>query len=324
MISIIYLTNRIDPKFEWFIDSLCNQTSEADRKEIELIFIDYSAPRDIAKESEFWNSNLYSFCAVRHSKPKPSIYQGEGRKTTGEYFGTSNARNTGVILSTGEYLVFVDDVSVLSSSWWGSVKKAADRKMIVCGSYRKDFDMVVEKGRLVSSRQHQAGKDARRGNGDHIQKIQGGSLYGCSLGIPAEDLLSINGFDELCDSIGGEDYHFGIRLNHAGKSIFFDPKMFTIESEELHVQPYLMKREDRVLSPEQYLERLKTFGIDARNTNGNWDSSHMILDILYGLRSTWTTYNNYNLAECRQRKEFPVLNGITNHWFDNKPLTEMI
>jgi len=57
--------------------------------------------------------------------------------------------------------------------------------------------------------------------------------------------------------------------------------MYTIESEELHNQPYLMKRDDRVLSEGAYMKRLNEFGVQFRFQPGNWDSSHMILDILY-------------------------------------------
>ncbi len=326
MISIIYLTNRINPKFEWFCDSLCNQTTDQERADLEVIFIDHALGKPFdhneISRKEYLKIVVGDRFKYIHSIPKPNIYQGENRKTTGEYFSTANARNTGVILSSGDYLVFVDDVSVLMPSWWKSVKRAQERKMIVCGSYRKDFDMVVENGNLISSRVHAAGKDSRRG-GDHVSKIAGGSLYGCSLGIPVEDILLVNGFDELCDSIGGEDYQFGIRLNYAGKSIFYDPKMLTIESEELHVQPYLMKREDRVLPEAEYMDMLRTFNVHKRSRIGNWDSSHMILDILYGKMHAKSFYNNYDLAECRREKKFPAVNENNNHWFDNKPLIEM-
>lgn len=329
MTSLIYLTNRINPQFEWFTDSLCNQTTKEERDNLEVIFIDYALckPFDhngITRKElvELAVNGRFKFI---HSTPKPNIYQGEDRKTQGEYFGAANARNTGIILSSGDYLAFVDDVSILMPTWWGAVKLAAAQKRIVCGAYQKHFDMVVENGVLKSSRFHQMGNDSRwgRGNGTPV-KITGAQLFGCSLGIPAQDLLQVNGFDEICDSIGGEDYHLGTRLNNAGKQIWYDRKMLTIESEELHVQDYLMKREDRVLPPEKYLDRLKHYGVAHRKTSGNWDSSHMILDLLFDKKLQYTFYNNYSLKDCRDKKQFAPVNDQNHHWFDERPLIEML
>lgn len=329
MISIIYCTNRIDPKFEWFVDSLANQTTEDERKHIELIFI------DTCNDSRFDINEISRAELVRiavdgrfkykRSQPKPNVYQGKERKTKTEMFSPSNARNTGILISEGNYLVFADDVSVLMPGWWFAVKQAYEKNMIVCGSYQKHFEMVVDKGNLVSSRSHQGGIDSRwnGGNNGGPVPIQGSQLFGCSFGIPAIDIIAVNGFDEICDSIGGEDYQLGIRLNHAGKRIYYDRRMFTVESEELHNQPYLMLRDDRVLSPEAYMAKLSEFGVSKRHINGNWDSSHMVLDLLYELRQTWTLGNNFNLGADRENHYFFPPADITNHWFDSKPLSEL-
>lgn len=320
-ISIIFLTNRVDPKFDWFIESLCNQTNEQERSNIELVFVDY-----LANERIIHHPKLKEFSAVIHSTIKPSLYQGKHRKTKREFFSAAAARNTGVILSSGNYLVFVDDVSVLMPSWWGAVWQGFVNNRILCGAYQKHFDMVVENGTLVSSRAHDAGKDSRweKGSDHGPVQISGNSLFGSSLGIPASDILDVNGFDEICDSIGGEDYHFGIRLNNAGKKIWYDRKMFTIESEELHNQLHQMHREDRKLEPINYMARLKELGIDRRAIpNGNWDSSHMILDILLRKRQTRSYYNKYDLRKCREEKIFEPVAEETEHWFDKHKLSEL-
>jgi glycosyltransferase involved in cell wall biosynthesis len=240
-----------------------------------------------------------------HIAPKPNIYQGKDRKTSKEYFSPANARNTGIKYASGDYCVFVDDVSVLSPSWLETAENYHRENKIVCGAYRKDFEMNVQSGVLVSSRQHPLGVDVRLRNGK--RRITGSEFFGSSFGIPKSVFNSVGGFDEICDSVGGEDYHFGIRLERAGQRIHYDPAMSTVESEELHNQPYLMLREDRVLPQDKYMERLKSFGVNRRHRQGNWDSSHMILDILYGKNQIQSI-------------------GITDnelHWFDGKPLAEM-
>lgn len=330
MISIIFCTNRLDPKFSWFIHSLANQTTDEERKNIELIFIDGAIGRGephherIAVIEQAISGRFQKWT---HTVPKPNIYQGILRKTKTEMFSPSNARNTGILLSEGSYLVFADDVSVLMPTWWGAVKQAAEQSRIVCGSYQKHFDMVVENGILVSSRYHDAGKDSRwnSGNDHRSVPINGQALFGCSLGIPAKDIIDVNGFDELCDSIGGEDYHLGTRLNNAGKRIYYDRRMFTVESEELHNQPYLMLRDDRLLDPASYMATLKEFGVHTRkyDPRGRTDSSHMLLDILYGLNQKTTMGNNYSIAADRPSHYFVPVPDVTTHWFDKKLLAEL-
>lgn len=317
MISIIYSSNRIEPKFEWFIQSLWGQTTPQERADIEVIFIDYC-------KEERGHIEVNGEFKIIHSKPKDNIYQGDKRKTKGEYFSPASARNTGVLLSSGDYIVFVDDVSVLMPGWWDAVKRNARRGLVVSGSYEKHFEMVVKDGVIVSSRGHQMGRDSRWGmGGNEPVKLTGSILFGCSLGLPSQVMLAVNGFDEICDSIGGEDYHLGIRLNHAGFNVYYDRNMMTVESEELHNQPYLMKREDRVMDAEKYMERLKEFGVTKRHYIGNWDSSHMIIDILYGQRQKWTIGNNFNMSKDRPHKMLFPMAEDTLHWFDRKPLIEM-
>ncbi|MFA9220245.1 MAG: glycosyltransferase family 2 protein [Sediminibacterium sp.] len=322
MISIIYCTNRLDPKFEWFIESLKNQTTTEERSQMELIFIDSVMERDKPHESANSGSG---FSKVIHSKPKPNIYQGAGRKTKTEMFSPSNARNTGILLSSGDYLIFADDVSILMPGWWFAAKQAAEKRMIVCGSYQKHFEMVVENGNLISSRSHQGGIDSRwnGGNNGNPVLIQGSQLFGCSFGIPALDILAVNGFDEVCDSIGGEDYHLGIRLNNIGLRIYYDRRMFTVESEELHNQPFLMLRDDRLLDEGAYNMRLAEFGVKERKAPGRCDSSHMVLDVLYGTHAIWTIGNNFNMTADRVEHYFVPPHNTEKHWFDGKLLSEI-
>lgn len=331
-ISIIFLTNRKDPKFEWFVESLYHQTTAQERKDIELIFIDALADTmhengEISRADMLYNLIAERF-TYKHSLPKPNIYQGKDRKTKTEMFAASNARNTGILLSSGSYLVFADDVAVLMPSWWEAVKDGFKNNRIICGAYQKHFEMLVEDGKLISSRFHQGGNDSRWniGSDQGPVNISGQSLFGCSLAIPAKDILDVNGFDELCDSIGGEDYHLGIRLNNNGKRIFYDRRMLTIESEELHnpdINPKLMLRDDRVLDNDAYNARLREFGVGYRKAPGRCDSSHMILDILLGSHQIKTLGNNYNIAVDRESHYFFPPADVQTHWFDSKPLAEI-
>lgn len=335
IISIIYSTNRQKPMFrEWFLPSLCNQTNEDERRQIEIIFLSYdeecfgkdytATPPEIQKET------YYKELRIVQSKPKDSLYQGPKRRSKTEMFSPSSARNTGIILSKGDYLVFADDVSVLMPGWWAAVWQGYVNKRIVCGSYWKKFQMDVANGVLISDGgENLIGRDSRW-NLPGVDKgpvlIQGTQMFGCSFGIPASDMIQVNGFDELCDSIGGEDYHLGVRLNNAGKKIYFDKTMYTVESEEMHNQPYLMLRDDRVIEDKGlYMKRLyEKFAVHKRiQPNGRQDSSHMLLDILYGTRQVASRYNFYSIEECRATGKLPGVPDIDKHWFDDKPLAEL-
>lgn len=322
MISIIYCTNRKEPQFKWFVDSLLNQTSEEDRENIELVFIDYALSfDDDGSRANYLKDLVGSDFKFIHETPKDNAYQGKRRITQKEYFSPSSARNTGFILSSGEYVVFVDDVGVLMPTWWDAVKEAANEKRITCGAYQKHFEMVVEYGKLISSRAHHGGIDSRwiLSNNQPVV-INGGQLFGCSFGIPAFAFESVNGFDEICDSIGGEDYHLGIRLNHAGYKIWYDKRMLTIESEELHDQDYKMVRDDRLMDKDQYMEKLKQYRVNSRYSSGKYDSSNFILDVLMMTRQVNTIGNNYPIKHCRETKILPVHVSQKSHWFDNKEL----
>jgi hypothetical protein len=261
-----------------------------------------------------------------HVPPKDGLYQGPHRQTAGEYFSAANARNTALAVARGAYIVFVDDLSVLMPGWYARAACAAAEGYVVAGAYQKHTCMVVEDGVLTSSQSDPAGIDSRWSHGSDEAAVpaSGGWLYGCSFGAPVETLLAVNGLDELCDAIGGEDYQLGLRLERAGASIRYDRRMWTMESEDLHDQPFAMKRINPTLPTDRYMEKLARYGVPARATSGSTDASFMILDILYGRGDTWTVLNGYDISHVRRSGSFPSPRDMpATFWFDDTPLSEM-
>jgi len=41
--------------------------------------------------------------------------------------------------------------------------------------------------------------------------------------------VELNGYDELCDPVGGEDYQLGLRIEFAGVPIFYCRAMLAVE-----------------------------------------------------------------------------------------------
>ena len=111
--------------------------------------------------------------------------------------------------------------------------------------------MQVVEGELVSSLTFEAGRDIRweSGHDRRVVPMPGSHLFGCSVGLSRRLLYEVNGYDELCDGMGGEDYQLGVRLELAGVPMFFSRRMLTVESDEHHLgEGQRLERRDYELS----------------------------------------------------------------------------
>jgi glycosyltransferase involved in cell wall biosynthesis len=319
-ISVVFVTYRPDPKFDWFADSLARQSDGSD---MDVIIVDglWSAER-----TGLFEAQARGRFPLRHVAAKPTPNAGPHRLTRADHFSAASARNTAAIYATRSYLVYADDLSVVMPGWWAEVQSAAAAGDVIGGAYQKRLEMVVDDGILISSCCEASSIDTRwwqAGDSGRVT-IPGAQLYGCSFGLPLELMLSVNGFDELCDRSGGEDWHFGLRLEWSGATIRYSRHMLTIESTELHTVGTPAKRLAKFLPPHRYLRRLREFGIDRRATDQKWDNGHMIVDLAYGTRSTQTLGNYYLLSALTPEAlpatvaRFPRLD-----WFDDQPLSQM-
>ena len=115
MITFIYTTCRKDPKFQWFVDSLYNQVIEEkfDCSKIEIVLVDFELQYDESRKDTMANiiNNRFDFI---HISSKPSPWQGKHRLTSRDCFSASLARNTGIGYAKHNYIVFIDDLSILS------------------------------------------------------------------------------------------------------------------------------------------------------------------------------------------------------------------
>jgi hypothetical protein len=145
------------------------------------------------------------------------------------------------------------------------------------------------------------------------------------MGIPRQVLLEANGFDELCDGVGGEDYHLGGRLEFSGHRVFYSRRMLTIESDDHpSVDPVKLSRINPVLEPPRYMDRLARFGVDRRATDGRWDASHMILDVVFGLSQQVSLGNHYQLGDLTPADLAGTARCMPEtFWFDGRPLEEL-
>lgn len=300
-LTIAYITARADPMWSMFADSLCAQTTPEQRKDIQVVFVDgklwYPGVQieptqpSIALAHHFYHDpkrryDLESVVSKRfdylHVPPKPCLKQGPFRLTKQDWFCASNTRNTAIIVARGEYLVCVDDLSVLMPGWVAQVMHAVEHGYCVCGAYKKvlklEFRQSDVSGHAVIYEEFPSGVDSRwpRGSDTGIVPWSGAGLFGCSFGLPIEAALNIDGFAPENNGEGGEDFDFGIRLERSGVKLFYNRNMLTLESEEGHHGEKSLPRERRLVSRERLPSGYDSW--DVHNQEEKYYSDHVLLN----------------------------------------------
>jgi hypothetical protein len=304
-LTIAYVTARRDPKIEWFFDSLARQISEHDK--ISLIVVDAYEP--VMRVGEGWKQ-IWDHCSwpnFTRVAPKPNVWSGQYRLTKEDWWSASSDCNTALCLCQTTHIAFLDDLSVLTSTWLQAVKDAVSGDYIGCGAYQKVKNLNVKNGEVISYDDFPAGHDRRLSiaKGD-CAPCTPGWLYGCSFVAPLEALLTVGGFPEFTDGLGAQDYILGFALKNAGFHLKYCKKMMTLESEELHFAEPPRKRMDKGVSP---------------------NKSHAALNIA---KSTKYFENYYEGGIRRMREEvlsgkpFPIVQIPTCDWYDSQPLSEMV
>jgi len=304
MLNIAYITGRLDNRIEWFFDSLERQANGWD--DLKVIVVDRIRGRT------FDGTNLK--CQFLHVVPKPCVWQGRHRLTKQDYFAVANARNTALCLAEDGYIAYVDDLSVLMPEWLSRVRTAQAENNIYMGAYKKVYNLKVENGIAVSYEERASGIDSRwnTGNDNGPVPSTGSALFGCSMAVPVQAFLNINGWDEDCDccGLGGEDSMAGIMLSHQPWKIYYDRRMLTLESEELHHVG------------EHPIRRIET-------KPGGKDASWVMLEMVQsGNRNRAPNYfGEGGIAALRQRvlagEPFPIMQIPQNNWYSGVPLSEL-
>lgn len=303
MISVCYITNRIQPQIGWFFDSL-HRECKGDYSDLTVIVVDYFA-------AERHAGSPRGKCQFVYTTPKPCVWQGPHRLTKKDYFAAANARNTALCLAPDGHIAFVDDLSVLLPGWLNCVRQSQRENYIALGTYQKVKCLEVKDGLVVSFAAFPEGIDSRsKLCSQPVTSCGGNWLYGCSFAAPVEALLDVNGSDENCDStgIGSEDYCLGIRIGNLKKYSFrYDKRMMTYESEEGHRNPVYPKGTDKGVSPN--------------------DKSHSILRMAQQSKWAPNYFGEGGIRALRQKalagEPFPVCQIPQHDFFDGQSLSEL-
>lgn len=313
-ITIAYLTFRKNPRFEWFALSLKREfeSNVFDPADAQIVVIDGRLWYDDARHAQ-----MIAAAAERiqfeHHPPKPTIWQGPSRRTSRDFFAAANARNTALMSTLAPHVAFVDDLSWLSPGWLAAHLQAAESGYVLAGMTFKCKNIQVNENGDVKFDLFSPGNDSRWVQmTDAFQACPGAWLYGGTFSVPLSAALAVNGQDEIHDSIGGEDYDFGIRLERVGVPMRISKTCMTIEDEDAHHAEAPMIRLDKSWPGE----------------DGPYSSNFLLARLLRETSRVHAVGNRYNLADERAR----VLAGgslplppadVMRHWVDGQPLSEL-
>jgi hypothetical protein len=298
-LTICYYTSRDNPLIDWFFDSLRHQETLED--DIDIVVVDVFA-EDQARRNSF--NAAAKGRGFKHVLPKPNVWQGKHRLTKENWWAISNARNTGVCYAKDGWISWVDDRSVLLPSWLPALRQAMKTGYCVAGAYEKRKDMAVEDG-IIKDMGELTGADPRTGYVDGPVLAPGSWWFGGTSALPVEAVLSVNGVDETCDSLGLEDNLFGMMLTNSGYCVKYDTRMKLVEDRTPGPSQgsSVFKRADKGISPN--------------------DKSHALL---YKLKDLKKAIHDFDLRDVRNRilsgGDFPIPTTPTHDWYDGQPLSE--
>lgn len=311
-VTFVYCTSRDNPKYEWFAESLTNQIVGLAGKRTRIIVVRHENTR-LPKNQDTWPPPFDLQIVLA---PKPNVWSGASRITKQDWWSKSNDLNTAICFCRTDYISFIDDRCVLMPGYLDAIERLmySAHPYVLLGAYEKRTGMTVQNG-VIENGGIVVGKDDREAFCEknftdprhHLKppyKAYPSWVYGCSITLPLEWVLQVNGFSEICDGMGGEDTMFGLHLAKCGFPIFYDPRVKMIEDRTPADCGPVMRREDKGVSPN--------------------DKSHALLDRMGRLEYA---PNNFDLRKLRKDaldgKPWSIPTAPTNDWYDGQPLNEM-
>lgn len=285
-ITIACITAREEPHLEWLCDGIEQQTQKGDK--IELIVVDALGRPATA----IGYRPVKAITSLIETRPKPTVWQGQHRITSHDFFANANARNTAIVLCDTDYICFLDDRCRLGPGWLAQVRLGAKkRSSVVCGPYDKHEDWGIS---VDHRRQH-----APQGK----QNCGGGWCYGGNFALPLKWLLEVNGCEEGCDPVGLEDCVLGHMLENVGRRIDFVAEMSVQQDRRGFVHPLNFPRHDKGQSPH--------------------DKSHALRDRFFQRKRTEFTPDLKKLRKlAAKEKPFPIPDPSSDQrdWYDGSPI----
>ncbi len=293
-LTICMITGRVEPCVEWMLASLRPQLLEGERM-----------PKVIVVSSE---TPLYHTPEMTMIRPKPTIWQGEHRRTKEDWWAASSARNTALCLANTDWVLMLDDRCILGPDSLTAIRDAMEGGYAVAGAYEKHHNMKVENGVMVDA-------GTVTGTDHRIQHVQGYGPAPCpgnwcygAMAMPLEWALAIGGYEQAMDGLGFEDVIFGLMLQNNNFPRCYDPRFLMIQDRTPELCGKNYRREDK--------------GRDTHSPTTP-DKGHRSLEI-FG--AAVMTTNRHQLWQSRKAvlagKPWPLLLDPCQDWYDGEPIDE--
>lgn len=271
---------------------------------VDLIIVDSRDREGIFRDGHFRKTH--------YIQPKPNVFQGEHRLTPVDAWAASNARNSGICLCEQPTIAFCDDRCVLTPHWLDSIRESISGNYIVAGAYQKRIEMTVAGAGAILHGGTITGEDAREHyvnqhwGGKYPVDCPGEWLFGCTLALPLEWALAVNGYEELMDGLGAEDVVFGHMLKNNGYPMKYDARMKIVEDRTPSECGPVMFKTSKEKHPHDKTDKghaaMRRF-LPLKRTEHQWDLRAVRASVLRG-------------------EPWPIPTGPTHDWFDNQPLSE--
>lgn len=226
-VSLIMCTARKNPRYPEMCNSIVTAAKVAglnlDHPHFECVFVDeqmWYNPEERRREVAEYVAGRFYYQLLA---PKPTVWRGPNRLTNNDYWDKSNASNTGIVVANNEYLVFIDDSTIVDRNWFVNVRQAMLMGVPFAGGYKylKPGAKISDTGQILEGIVDS--DDYRLRKYTYTQPCtEPGEQFGGNMGLPAELAFRLEGYDEIMSGSGGlEDSEFSVRVNRLSPVFFF-------------------------------------------------------------------------------------------------------
>lgn len=307
--SVYTITKRHEPLIHKMIRLLNEQTC----LDFEWIIVDgyyFQRKDDMLKMFKDLDPDF----PIRYVPDKPTRWRGKRP-------ALSSARNCAIIWARGERIIGVDDCCknmcddmVERHLYWGKKGYA------VSGSW---YDKYGWEGR------HKVTPKA--------EVVERGWFYGAICSVALEDILKVNGYEELLDGEQGqEDVEMAIRMSRMGVEVLYDPDIWVEFDRETHTltqwSPDVLKKDlKKEGEPREPKRRMLDDG--TLHFANEWHTQELLKDkertqplgnhfSLRELRRLPAQYD-YDVEKVHEALE-PHIDPTPYDWRDDEPISEIV
>lgn len=301
-VTVMLVTKRKEPKFEYALQSLKEQTFPHD--DFEYIIIDgyyHNRKDDVLSLIHKFEVDF----PVLYLPDKPCRWRGQRPCI-------SNARNTALIFAKGQYIVQTDDCTKMPNDWiekhllYLEKDLEKEKRYIVAGSWI-GYQFTTEDEHGIEGCY---GPEYRSTIIKEPKEVGAGWFYGHNCSYPLEPILDINGFDEILDGeMGQEDIDLAIRLERQGYKVMYDPTNITYSFLVTHTYEKNIIPVNKMLK-DGILHYSNEFSIQEllEDTERTWPKGNMIS--IKGSRKIWKS-GLYSIEQMYEMME---------KWIDPNPI----